>query len=201
MTVRVMWLWVRALRNVLIYDFLFFVFFVLPAESFVSLDDSAVWVVIVPLFPGLFLSLFIMARVRAESPLSLFSEVIWGGISGITCQQLFNSIITNESFADGNIGDFYGYWPAAISLEFYDCPALIESASSGRQACPNWLDFLSLFRVSVFCKGHPVGLVFTGQELRPSHSCSIFPDCGQEFLIETRLVAPAPSHFLILFRL
>ncbi len=39
-----------------------------------------------------------MARIRAESPLSLFSEVIWGGISGISCQQLFDCIIMNESF-------------------------------------------------------------------------------------------------------
>jgi len=44
MAVRVMLLWVRALRNLfLINDFLFFVS--LRAESFVSFDDSAVGVV------------------------------------------------------------------------------------------------------------------------------------------------------------
>jgi len=140
-----------------------------------------------------------MVRVRAESPLYLF---LWGDLGRNQWNQL--SAIARlhhheRAFPDGNMGILV-VTGAAISLEFYDCPALIESASSGRQACPNWLDFLSVYRVSVFCKGHLVGLVFTGQELRPSHCCSIFPDCGQEFLIETSLVAPAPSHFLILFR-
>ena len=111
-----------------------FSFYYLPAESFVSFDDSAYgWFLIIlewfQRFQRLFLYLFIMVRMRAESPLYLFYELIWGGISGITCQQVFDSIIMNWAFPDRNMGDFYGDWPLPSPWSFTTTSPSPESFS------------------------------------------------------------------------
>jgi len=60
-----------------------------------------------PCSGGCFPCLFIMVRGGRNRLLISYCGVIWGGISGISGHQLFDSTIMNWAFPDGNMGDSY----------------------------------------------------------------------------------------------
>jgi len=151
-----MLLWVRALRNLfLINDFLFFVS--LRAESFVSFDDSAVWLVFDYLLScssvsgGCFLIFLSWLGFGRNRLCICFCGVIWGGISGISFQQLLDCIIMNESFRMGlsllqRSSDVFGFHRtgvATVSLQL-DIPRLWSGVpdidAPGRSSSESFLD-------------------------------------------------------------